>query len=260
MADELKITLKSNPRKVTLTTGLRIIADNPDVTRLDDTTASDVSADPIDVQDYLGTPTALQLIAAFGRGYAYPQTTGAATSYRSGDDKDIEDTIFTAAVRNANALKILPVLVNFTTLASNNSFDNTDRLTDSVGGQDYDGTSGSLVDYLIDNYTGLGYLRVFKSAVVWDDAVDDALAATDVTFSDWFLTNYNQLISIFNHETAPGTFLYNYSPFSLSNSNAWTSTTNKGSTTQALRTSDRGRWFYNVKSNSFVYLICRKHF
>ena len=72
-----------------------------------------------------------------GRGYVYPLHDGAGLSYRTGDSKDIEDTIFSDAVRNANSLKIMNSLTDFVTLKNNNSFVNPNRYTDTAGGQAY---------------------------------------------------------------------------------------------------------------------------
>jgi hypothetical protein len=56
---------------------------------------------------------------AVSRSTAQLMKTGQTTSYRTGDDGDLE------AGRN----------VSFTTLAENNPFGNTNRFTDEIGGQ-----------------------------------------------------------------------------------------------------------------------------
>ncbi len=88
-------------------------------------------------------------IAEYGRAYNYPQPTGQTTVYRTGDDADIEATIF-EPIREANGLKVMNSLVSFLVLVNNNTFGNKNRFTDINGLQ----TFGD--NYFIDNYTGLG--------------------------------------------------------------------------------------------------------
>ena len=67
MSGNVSVTVGSGG-SVSATIGQRVVTTPPDVTRLDDTTASAVSDEPIDVQNYIGTPTWDQLVAAHGRG------------------------------------------------------------------------------------------------------------------------------------------------------------------------------------------------
>ena len=89
-----------------------------------------------------------------------PLKTGQTTSYRTGDDGDLE------AGR----------LTSFLVLPCNNSFGNTDRFTDSVGGQVYGAGNGSLADYVIDHATGLGWYRLMQGTSDWDNSIDDSLS------------------------------------------------------------------------------------
>lgn len=122
--------------------------------------------------------------------------TGQTTSYRTGDDGDIE------AGRDTS----------FTVLASNNPFGNTNRFTDELGGTTY--TNNIVIDWsTYDGSSVLGYYRTINGADVnWNQAVDGAAALSVGSFtSGWRLPNRNEFNNILNDsQTYP---LY-YSPFS----------------------------------------------
>jgi hypothetical protein len=141
--------------------------------------------------------------------------TGQTTSYRTGDDGDIE------AGRAAS----------FSVLASNNPFGNTNRFTDELGGQTY--TKNIVIDW--STYNGsevLGYYRVVNGAdVTWNTAIDSALALSIVGFTTgWRLPNKREMENICNYQL---TQLLNYSPFNLAGFTIWISTTYLASTTLA---------------------------
>jgi hypothetical protein len=140
--------------------------------------------------------------------------TGQTTSYRTGDDGDLEAGRATS----------------FTTLASNNPFGNTNRFTDELGGQTY--TDNIVIDWsTYDGSTVLGYYRVVNATnITWNDAIDAALALSIVGYtSGWRLPNKREMENICNYGTA---FILNYAPFNL-NVTIWTSTTYLASTTSA---------------------------
>lgn len=139
--------------------------------------------------------------------------TGQTTSYRTGDDGDIE------AGRS----------VSFTTLAENNPFGNTNRFTDELGGTTY--TKNIVIDWSTYNGTTvLGYYRIATSAASWNAAIDSAAALSIVGYtSGWRLPNKREMENICNYGT---TFILNYSPFNL-NVTIWISTTYLASTTIA---------------------------
>ena len=121
--------------------------------------------------------------------------TGQTTSYRTGDDGDLE------AGRETD----------FFTLASNNPFSNTNRFTDELGGATY--TNDIVIDWSTFNGTTvLGwYIGDALTARVWNDAVDICLTYSIGTFtSGWKLPNSAEYFSIMNY-SAPS--LLNYSPF-----------------------------------------------
>jgi hypothetical protein len=154
--------------------------------------------------------------------------TGQTTSYRTGDDGDIE------AGRDTD----------FFTLPSNNPFGNTNRFTDELGGQTY--TNDIVIDWSTYNAVNvLGY-RITEYAVTsWNQAIDDTLATSIGVFtSGWRLTNVIELENIcwwastsqLNHSTSGES-----SPFVLGGSwEAWTSNTLLGATANAISRSSSG--------------------
>ena len=148
--------------------------------------------------------------------------TGQTTSYRTGDDGDIEAGRATS----------------FTVLASNNPFGNTNRFTDELGGQTY--TNRIRVDWSTYNgSTVLGYYQLATSlSHTWNQAIDWALALSISTFtSGWRLPNVNELMNLMNFSIAQN---LNYSPFSIIGLSQFTSTTSPRVTTNA----------YEIISNS----------
>jgi hypothetical protein len=148
--------------------------------------------------------------------------TGQTTSYRTGDDGDLEAGRATS----------------FSVLASNNPFGNTNRFTDELGGATY--TKNIVIDWSTYNGTNvLGYYRVVNGAdVTWNTAIDSAAALSITGFtSGWRLPNKGEFENIFDYEQSFG---ISYAPFSFPNSFIWTSTTYKASTTLAYLHS--GSW------------------
>ena len=192
------------------------------------------------------------LSAAQGIGYNYPQSTGQTTSYRTGDDAWVESNVFTSAIRSANDLGAKNSLSNFTTLNHNNTFGNTNRFTDISGGQTFSD------DYVIDHYTGLGWYRVSQTISTWDDSIDDAQSSTQNSYSDWFVPNLNQILSICDNEEF--SVKTNYTPINVSDTAIWTSTTDTSVTTRASRYQSLNRVGVVAKTSTNVYLICRKHY
>lgn len=132
-----------------------------------------------------------------------PIKSGQLVSYRTGDDGDLEYGLG----------------VSFTALTCNNPFGNTNRFTDTSGGQTY--SDNLVVDWL----TGLMWHRIPISGV-WNGAIDNSLAATTGGYTDWFLPNIKQLMTLSNFGV---TGHLNYFPFNINiNSVAtrlWSSTT-----------------------------------
>ena len=142
--------------------------------------------------------------------------TGQTTSYRTGDDGDIE------AGRDTS----------FTVLAENNPFGNTNRFTDELGTQTY--TNRIRIDWsTYDGSTVLGYYQLATPLLqTWNQAIDWALALSISTFtSGWRLPNINEIMNIMNWGISAN---LNYSPFSIATFSHWSSTTNNNDTLSAL--------------------------
>jgi hypothetical protein len=105
--------------------------------------------------------------------------TGQTTSYRTGDDGDLQ------AGRDED----------FFTLAENNPFGNTDRFTDELGTQTY--AYDIVIDWSTFNgSTVLGYyrLRGTYTDISWNNAIDNSLLFTIGTYTTgWRLPNINEL-------------------------------------------------------------------
>jgi hypothetical protein len=131
--------------------------------------------------------------------------TGQTTSYRTGDDGDLETGRETS----------------FTVLSASNPFGNTNRFTDELGTQTY--TNNIVIDWsTYDGSVVNGYYRLLTGNIIWNDAIDQCLALSVGAYtSGWRLVNRNEMFSLFNH--APGIGL-NYVPFNI-NFTLWASTT-----------------------------------
>jgi len=145
------------------------------------------------------------------------QKTGQTTSYRTGDDGDIE------AGRD----------VDFTTLKANNPFGNTNRFTDELGGSTY--ANNIVIDW--STYDGSEVLGYYKGDAAtprtWNDAIDWGVALSVGTFtSGWRLANFRELSNINNLGIF---YVLNYSPFSIASFvNFWASTTFAGNSNNAF--------------------------
>jgi hypothetical protein len=141
--------------------------------------------------------------------------TGMTTSYRTGDDGDLE-------VGRAS---------DFFTLPSNNPFGNNRRFTGTTGGYqtggvnyDKDGVVTTIalafpndivIDWSTTNNAGTSVLMYTRAAITgnvnWNTAIDTCLAySVGIYTSGWRLMNRNEAININNVE-----FGYNYNPFNL---------------------------------------------
>jgi hypothetical protein len=114
--------------------------------------------------------------------------TGQTTSYRTGDDGDLEAGRATS----------------FTVLASNNPFGNTNRFTDELGTQTY--TNNIVIDWSTYNNTNvLGYKRTatYTTSGGWNNAIDTCLAISISPFTTgWRLANVKEWNNILNRELA----------------------------------------------------------
>jgi len=171
----------------------------------------------------------------------YSLQTGQTTSYATGDDGDLKHGRLT----------------DFFTLKTNNIFGNTHRFTDENGAQTYSS------NYVIDHATGLGWCTSLQSTSNWATAIASVLSLVvgGNTFTDFKLPNINELLSIMVWSQ----ICLNYAPFNINpgaSAQMWTSTTNYGGITAAIRVS-----YQTIpgptsapKSGSQPFLQCRKHF
>lgn len=158
-----------------------------------------------------------RISASVARSTATLMKTGQTTSYRTGDDGDLE--------RGRG--------VDFFTLAENNPFGNTNRFTDELGGQTY--TNKIVIDWSTYNgSTVLGYSRELQLTgnVTWNQAIDFCLSYNTGGFTNWRLWNMKEWMNVWY---APGTVHFEYAPFSNVVGLAfWTSNTNVNATAQAF--------------------------
>ena len=162
--------------------------------------------------------------------------TGQTTSYRTGDDGDLEAGRAT----------------DFTTLASNNPFGNTNRFTSELGTQTY--TNNIVIDWsTYDGSTVLGLSRVaIATGQTWNNAVDNSLSYSVGTFTTgWRLANIREIFNLLNFANSPDNLL-NYSPLNLAISGRlyWSSTTIMGATTFAYALNNIGFTTQITKSSS----------
>ena len=146
--------------------------------------------------------------------------TGQTTSYRTGDDGDLEAGRAT----------------DFLTLGENNPFGNTNRFTDELGGSTY--TNGIIIDWTTyDSSEVLGYYPDTTTTRTWNDTIDWAIALSVGTFtSGWRLGNIREYINIQNYGSG---FAMQYAPFNTT-VQWWTSNTLTISTTAAWQISGVG--------------------
>lgn len=168
-----------------------------------------------------------------------PLRTGQVTSFRTGDDANL----------------LMGIGASFSTLADNNIWGNNFRFTDETGGFAF------VNNFVLDHLSGLMWYRVPVTTSNWNTAIDGAEASTQGGFSDWFLPNINQLISICNFSITTSSLL-NYSPFNIAITSTtdriWTSTTVPSSTTNAFGLFTNGGLSNIGKTTAQSYIICRK--
>lgn len=186
-----------------------------------------------DLNDDL-TPTQINTIQR-----QQPLRSGQVTSFRTGDDGDLE----------------MGIGASFSTLSDLNIFATNQRFTDELGTQTYTN------NFVLDHLSGLMWYRVPVTTSNWNTAIDGAEASTLGGFSDWFLPNINQLISICNFSITTSSLL-NYSPFNIAITSTtdriWTSTTVPSSTTNAFGLFTNGGLSNIGKTTGQSYIICRK--
>jgi hypothetical protein len=160
--------------------------------------------------------------------------TGQTTSYRTGDDGDIE----AGRATDFFTLDTAP-LHNDGTATLNTT---TNRFTDILGGQTY--TDDIVLDWSTWNGSTLYGYKITEYAVTsWNQAIDDTLSTSIGIFTSGFrLTNVIELENICNWElTSQLNHTGLTSPFNTGGTwEAWTANTLKGSTANAISRSHIG--------------------
>jgi hypothetical protein len=146
--------------------------------------------------------------------------TGQTTSYATGDD---------GATQRGR-------LTNFTTLASNNPFGNTNRFTAKNGTQTY--TNSVAYDWSTYNgSTVLAYYYGDANTRTWTTQLTQYTGSTIDGLTGWNLFNIYEAMNIMNF-SFPGGFVYNYAPFNLTRRYMFVSTNQTG--TNAISTETAG--------------------
>lgn len=140
--------------------------------------------------------------------------TGQTTSYRTGDDGDLEAGRAT----------------DFLTLASNNPWGNTNRFTDTLGGQTY--SNNIVIDWSTYNgSTVLAYYKGDTTARSWNAQIDQYLSSTLGGLMGWRVFNAYEALNIMNLERMLN-YVYNYAPFNIPASPRYFWISNRPSGTQ----------------------------
>jgi hypothetical protein len=191
--------------------------------------------------------------AATPRSTATLMKTGQTTSYRTGDDGDIE------AGRDTDFFTLDAAPLHNDGSATINT--TTNRFTDELGGQTY--ANDIVLDWSTWNgSTLLGYSRVnIATGNTWEQAIDNSLTYSLGTFtSNWRLSNIKEIFNILNYQNTRTTLL-NYAPLNLSSSSRiyWSSTTIVGTTTAVYAFSNTGLIVQQSKTSSafFTYIPVR---
>jgi len=174
---------------------------------------------------------------------ANPYKTGQTTSYATNDDGDLE--------RGRGS--------DFTTLDFNNPFGNTNRFTDTTGGQTY--ANDIVIDWSTTNYineTVIGWYRVVQggAGVNWATAMA-AQPYTIGSYNDWYVPNVNELATIVLQEQSN---VLDYSPFNLQPLNGviWSTSTRADNTGFAkVCAATAGGIGNGSKTNNWNFLVLR---
>jgi len=237
---------------------------------------------------FVATPT----VGQSGIAYNPPVQSGQFTSFITGDEGDNASN----AVYNYTppAFPIHYARLDFTvgtelfaTLVTNNEFGHKFRLTGLTGGywdkgaldyKDVNGVSTSLAlafpsDYIIDQYTGIGWLAIQQGNPTLEKlaaAIILATAATDAGFSDWRVPSRPEIMSIIRvaDSDSTGSTRMAYDPFQDLNAAAgvtqnrehWTCTNVSNSSTTYFRVNASAViTATNATTFSRGFYICRSH-
>jgi hypothetical protein len=151
--------------------------------------------------------------------------TGQTTSYRTGDDGDLQ------AGRDTDFLTLDTAPLHNDGTATINT--TTNRFTDVLGGQTY--SDDIVLDWSTWNgSTILGYYRVISTGVAWNVAIDNSLLLSIGAFtSGWRLPNISEYTNI--AKWSDTSRFFDYAPFNFGlNVFLWSSTTANSSSLNAF--------------------------
>lgn len=222
-------------------------------------------------------------IVPSGIAYSRSKPTGQGSVYRTGDDKDNQNTGVYTYTPPANPAKVPQINYGasepFFNITPSNSFNNGKRFTGETGGY-YDEISLSFKDvngaattealafpngYFIDHLTGLGWMRDHIDAGdTWNNAIDDAGTSTAHIYSDWRIPTIQELEDVVTDSTS----FYNLPNLftrTIGNSTqTWSCTTDEIVSTLNARvlqdTGDSSRKPKTSTTNNVGAYICRNHF
>lgn len=151
--------------------------------------------------------------------YQRVHPTGETTSYALHDDAwQLVNNPYPAPPSNPEYMQGL-INGSINILSNNNSFGNTDRFTDDLGGQVYAN------NYVIDNLTGIGIYRLNDGiSKIWGSCLTFAEDSTQNGYTDWRIPNLEEFLSF----TSVGGLL-------IENNTYWCSTSWKSNTSRAFR-------------------------
>ena len=169
--------------------------------------------------------------------------TGQTTSYRTGDDGDLEAGRAT----------------DFLTLDSVNPFSNLFRFTDELGTQTF--ANDIVIDWsTYDGATVLGIHRTPQGTGIWSAAIDGALALTVGSFvSGWYLPNRREIDNLMDLENT-GSKVMDYVPLNLGTTSLWSSSTYLASIGQKWYMVSSGSWNVVSEANTARNYICARQF
>ncbi len=160
---------------------------------------------------------------------------------------------------------IKPVLDNDNEdlLLTLNAFGNYNRITNNSGGTDYSGTGGTIANYAIDHYTGLGWylLEASPDNTTWQNTASNIRALTACTFSDWRMPTRVDILQILKTD---GTTDHIIDKGSYANSIYWVMDTNSATQATIWRSTNS---YINPLNNfstganvNISGIACRNHF
>ena len=259
--DDSTAVVKNSVNTVISTTSIKA-EDSEDIILPDETiTITDELGNPLDVITFPVYSTlnididsyCTPCPPAIPRSTATLMKTGQTTSYRTGDDGDLE------AGRDTDFFTLDAAPLHNDGSATLNT--TTNRFTDTLGGSTY--ADDIVLDWSTWNgSTLLGYYRVINdSNVNWDTAIDNCLAVTVGAFTTgWRLPNRKEMFNIMLHEGATLNRPLNYAPFNISPSTVfYTSTTNAATTTRcySLSNDNSAALALTTKTVTGRYFPCR---